>query len=88
MKSASVWNVCGTAGRIFTITVPRFALSPMSLLTVGLSIDVAGRWQCTLSPTAAADQVPHSTVPAARQLMSVLYTCDARNAVATCCVDT
>jgi len=47
------------------ITVPYFALSPMSQLVsaakIGrksLSIDVAGRWQCTPAPTAAADQVP------------------------------
>jgi len=61
------------------ITVPRFALSPMSLRNQqlvstakicrwSLSIDVAGRRQCALAPTAVADEVPARPLPAARRL--------------------
>ena len=81
------------------ITVPRFAISPMSLRNYqlvsavkicswSLSIDVAGRRQCALAPTAAADQVPRSPTASRPPIMSALYTFDARDDVATRCVDT
>jgi len=53
-----------------------------------MSIDVAGRRQCALVPTAAADQVSRSPAACRRPIMSALYTFDARDAVATRCVDT
>jgi len=57
-------------------------------LPIKLSIDVAGCRQCALAPTAAADQVPRSPVECRPPIMSALYTFDARDAVATRCVDT
>jgi len=79
------------------ITVLGFALSLMSLRSQqlvsaakicwwSLSIDVAGRRQSALASTAAADQVPRCLPPA--DYVRALYTFDARDAVATRCVDT
>ena len=52
------------------------------------SIDVGGRRQCALAPTAAPDQVPRLPAACRPPIMSALYTFDARDAVATRCVDT
>jgi len=95
VKSASGRIVCGTAGRIFTNYSTPFC--PKSNVTAQLTVDISreylpmkpvgSRRQCDLAPTVAADQVPARPLHAAHRLMSTLYTFDARDAVATCCVD-
>jgi len=99
VKSASGRIVCGTAGRIFrNYSTPFCTKSDVTAqLTVGisrenlpmsLSIDVVGHRQYALASTAAADQVPRSPAACRPPIMSALYIFDARDAVATCCVDT
>ena len=95
LRPDCMWH-CGSD--FLRITVPQGPFCPKSnvtaQLTVGINREnllmkpVSGRRQCALAPTVAADQVPRSPLPATRRLMSTLYTFDARDVVATCCVDT